>query len=142
VDPEETIELPGTPGQGPRRTKRELLAHIIHQRTDEILGLVQRDLDAVGYAGRLPAGAVLTGGGAHLAGIIELTREVLAMPVRLGIPDRAVSGLVDSVAAPRYAVSVGLTLWAARQRLAGVTDGAIPVERFLGPVKRWLQDFF
>jgi cell division protein FtsA len=142
VDPEETIELPGTPGQGPRRTKRELLAHIIHQRADEILGLVQRDLDAVGYAGRLPAGAVLTGGGAHLAGIIELTREVLAMPVRLGIPDRAVSGLVDSVAAPRYAVVVGLALWAARQRLAGVTDGAIPVERFLGPVKRWLQDFF
>jgi len=142
VDPAETIELPGTPGQGPRRTKRELLAHIIHQRTDEILGLVQRDLEAVGYAGRLPAGAVLTGGGAHLAGIIELTREVLAMPVRLGVPDRAVSGLVDSVAAPRYAVAVGLALWAARQRLAGVTDGAIPVERFLGPVKRWLQDFF
>jgi cell division protein FtsA len=142
VDPDESIELPGTPGQGPRRTKRELLAHIIHQRTDEILGLVQRDLDAVGYAARLPAGAVLTGGGAHLAGIIELTREVLAMPVRLGIPDRGVSGLVDSVAAPRYAVPVGLALWAARQRLAGVPEGAIPVERFLGPVKRWLQDFF
>jgi cell division protein FtsA len=127
VDPDETIELPGTPGQGPRRAKRELLAHIIHQRTDEILGLVQRDLEAVGYAGRLPAGAVLTGGGGHLAGIIELTREVLAMPVRLGIPDRGVSGL---------------TLWAARQRLAGVGEGTIPVERFLGPVKRWLQDFF
>jgi cell division protein FtsA len=142
VDPEETIELPGTPGQGPRRAKRELLAHIIHQRTDEILGLVGRDLDAVGYAGRLPAGAVLTGGGAHLAGIIELTRDVLAMPVRLGIPDRAVSGLVDSVAAPRYAVSVGLALWAARQRLAGVAESTIPGERFLGPVKRWLQDFF
>jgi cell division protein FtsA len=142
VDPEESIELPGTPGQGPRRAKRELLAHIIHQRADEILGLVQRDLDAVGYAGRLPAGAVLTGGGAHLAGTIELTRDVLAMPVRLGIPNRAVSGLVDSVAAPRYAVPVGLALWAARQRLAGVTEGAIPVERFLGPVKRWLQDFF
>jgi cell division protein FtsA len=142
VDPDETIELPGTPGQGPRRAKRELLAHIIHQRTDEILGLVQRDLEAVGYASRLPAGAVLTGGGGHLAGIIELTRDVLAMPVRLGIPDRGVSGLVDSVAAPRYAVPVGLTLWAARQRLAGVGEGAIPVERFLGPVKRWLQDFF
>ncbi len=142
VDPEETIELPGTPGQGPRRAKRELLAHIIHQRSDEILGLVQQDREMVGYIGRLPAGAVLTGGGAHLAGVVELTREVLAMPVRLGVPDRGVSGLVDSVAAPRYAVPVGLALWAARQRLAGTGDGAEKVERLLGPVKRWLQDFF
>jgi cell division protein FtsA len=144
VDPEETIELPGTPGQGPRRTKRELLAHIIHQRIDEILGLVQQDLESVGYAGRLPAGAVLTGGGAHLAGITELAREVLAMPVRLGVPDRGVSGLVDSVGAPRYAVAVGLALWAARQRLVGSADGggAVVVDKWLGPVKRWLQDFF
>jgi cell division protein FtsA len=142
VDPEETIELPGTPGQGPRRAKRELLAHIIHQRVDEILGLVQQDLESTGYAGRLPAGAVLTGGGAHLAGITELGREVLAMPVRLGVPDRSVSGLVDSVGAPRYAVPVGLALWAARQRLAGTTEGAVVVDKWLGPVKRWLQDFF
>jgi cell division protein FtsA len=142
VDAEETIELPGTPGQGPRRDKRGILAHIIHQRLDEILGLVQQDLDALGYVGRLPAGAVLTGGGAHLAGILELTREVLAMPVRLGVPERRVSGLVDSVAAPRYAVPVGLALWAARQRLAGVGESAVAVERWLGPVKRWLQDFF
>jgi cell division protein FtsA len=144
VDPDETIELPGTPGQGPRRAKRELLAHIIHQRIDEILGLVQQDLESVGYAGRLPAGAVLTGGGAHLAGITELAREVLASPVRLGVPDRGVTGLVDSVGAPRYAVAVGLALWAARQRLAGTADGggAVAVDKWLGPVKRWLQDFF
>jgi hypothetical protein len=37
---------------------------------------------------------------------------------------------------------VGLALWAARQRLAGTTEGAVVVDRWLGPVKRWLQDFF
>jgi cell division protein FtsA len=143
VDPDETIELPATPGQGPRRAKRELLAHIVQERLDEILGLVQQDLDETGFTGRLPAGAVLTGGGAQLAGMQELAREVLAMPVRLGIPNRGVTGLVDSVSAPRYAVPVGLALWAARQRLAGVGDTSAPsVERFLGPVRRWLQDFF
>jgi len=72
----------------------------------------------------------------------ELAREVLAMPVRIGIPNRGVTGLVDSVSAPRYAVPVGLALWAARQRLAGVGDPAASVERWLGPVRRWLQDFF
>jgi len=143
VDPEETIELPATPGQGARRAKRELLAHIIQERLDEILGLVQQNLDETGFSGgRLPAGAILTGGGAQMAGMQELAREVLAMPVRLGIPNRGVTGLVDSVSAPRYAVPVGLALWAARQRLAGVGDPAASVEKWLGPVRRWLQDFF
>jgi len=141
VDSDETIELPATPGQGPRRAKRELLAHIIQARLDEILGLVQRDLDEAGFGGHLPAGAILTGGGAQLAGVQELARDVLAMPVRLGLPNRGVSGLVDSVSAPRYAVPVGLALWAARQRLAGVGEPA-SVERWLGPVRRFLQDFF
>lgn len=142
VDPDETIELPGTPGQGQRRTKRELLAHIIHQRIDEILGLVQQDLEGSGYAGRLAAGAILTGGGAQLVGTIELTREVLAMPVRVGTPEQGIGGLIDSVQSPRYAVPVGLALWAARERVLGAHDGGVAVGRIFGPVKRWLQDFF
>jgi hypothetical protein len=54
---------------------------------------------------------------------------------------------VDSVQAPRYAVPVGLVLYAARRLAQGVAgagagagDGG--VERMLGPLKRWLQDFF
>jgi len=49
--------------------------------------------------------------------------------------------LVDSVQAPRYAVPVGLVLYAARQR-AGGPQTATGVERLLAPVKRWLQDIF
>lgn len=141
VGPDETVDLPGTPGQGPRTAPRELLAHIIHQRYDEILELVRQNLEEAGFTGRLPAGAVLTGGGAHLMGIVELTREVLAMPVRQGMPGRRMSGLVDSVQAPRYAVPVGLALWGARGMVGGRGDGDL-TDRWLGPVKRWLQDFF
>ena len=89
----------------------------------------------------LPAGIILTGGGAHMAGMVELTRDVLALPVRPGIPERGITGLMDSVHAPRYAVPVGLALWAARQRLHGAGSGA-SVDRLIGPVRRWLQDFF
>jgi len=143
VDPDEVIELPSTPGQGPREAKRELLAHIIHQRMDEILGLVQQELERAGLASRLPAGAILTGGGAHIQGMVELARDALAMPVRPGIPDRGITGLVDSVQAPRYAVPVGLALWAARQqRPAGSFEAHLSVDRWFAPVKRWLQDFF
>ena len=97
--------------------------------------------------GRLPAGVVLTGGTAHLPGMVELAREAFAVPVRAGTPEQGISGLVDSVQAPRYAVPVGLVLYAAR-RLAqgGVSSGSMVksagVERWFGPLKRWLQDFF
>ena len=141
VDPDEMIELPSTPGQGPRQAKRELLAHIIHQRMDEIFGLVLREIEHEGFGGRLPAGVVVTGGGAQMPGVVELAREVFAAPARAGLPGRGITGLVDSVQAPRYAVPVGLALYGARQR-AGGSQGEKSVDRFFAPVKRWLQDFF
>jgi cell division protein FtsA len=141
VDPDEVIELPSTPGQGPRQAKRELLAHIIQQRMDEIFGLVLQEMEREGYGGRLPAGVIVTGGGAQMPGVVELAREVFAAPARAGVPGRGVTGLVDSVQAPRYAVPVGLALYGARQRLGG-SPSEKSVDRFFAPVKRWLQDFF
>jgi cell division protein FtsA len=142
VSPDEMIELPGTPGQGARGAKRELVAHIIQERVDEIFGLVLERIDAAGFAGRLPAGVTLTGGGAQLAGGVELGREVFAMPVRRGSPQGGISGLVDSVQAPRYAVPVGLALFGSRLRAHEGDYGGTGAGRFIGPVKRWLQDFF
>jgi len=72
---------------------------------------------------------------------------VFAVPVRAGHPELGISGLVDSVQAPRYAVPVGLVLYAARKIAHGggsapsVLFGARP-ERLFAPLKRWLQDFF
>ena len=147
VDAGETVSLPSTAGQGARTASRELVAHIIHQRVDEIFQLVGREFEHAGYgAGRLPAGVVLSGGTAHLPGMVELAREVFAAPVRAGHPELGISGLVDSVQAPRYAVPVGLVLYAARKSAGGgsapgVLFGGAP-EKLFGPLKRWLQDFF
>ena len=46
VDHSEVIKLPSTVAQGDRQIPRELLAHIIHQRTGEIFELVMRDVGA------------------------------------------------------------------------------------------------
>jgi len=150
VDASEMINLPSTPSQGARQASRELLSHIIHQRVDEIFQLVQREFERAGYGGgRLPAGVVLTGGTAHLPGMVELAREAFAVPVRAGSPEQGISGLVDSVQAPRYAVPVGLVLYAARRLAQGGAAGgggslvrSAGVDKLFGPLKRWLQDFF
>jgi cell division protein FtsA len=144
VDPGESVDLPSTAAQGTRQAPRELVAHIIHQRLHEILDrLVREELEKCGYAERLTAGLVLTGGTAQLPGIVELARETLAVPVRLGEPSRGIAGLVDSVQAPRYAVPVGLVLRGVGEAAATAPlAGALHAERLLDSVKRWLQEFF
>jgi cell division protein FtsA len=134
--------LPSTPGQGARQVKRELLAHVIHQRLDEVFGLVLQQIEEAGFSGRLPAGAILTGGGAHLPGVVELAREVFAMPARKGVPEHGISGLTENVSAPRYAVPVGLALYGASQMVRGRRVSGGGVDKLIGPVKRWLQEFF
>ncbi len=145
----EVIELPASGGQPVRHAPRKLVAHIMGMRFQEVLELAYDEVTRSGWGmAGLPAGVVLTGGGAATPGIIELTRDVFAAPVRVGIPADGVCGVwSDRVAAPGLAVPVGLALWGARQVATGSGFGAAgksspAVERVLGPVKRWLQDFF
>jgi cell division protein FtsA len=144
----EMLELPGTGGLQARRAPRKLVAHIMGMRFQEVLELAADEVARAGWGmAGLPAGVVLSGGGASTPGIVELTRDVFAAPVRVGFPADGLRGLVDRVAAPGLAVPVGLALWGARQVATGSGFGAggrasPAVDRVLGPVKRWLQDFF
>src|SRR5881227_3078099 len=125
VDPSDVIQLPSTQAQGERHIPRELLAHIIHQRMDEIFDLVQRDIATAGYAGKLSAGMVLTGGAAATEGIAELAADVFGTGVRVGTPSEQIGGLSDSVDAPRFATVVGLAQYGAhRIALGGATASA------------------
>jgi cell division protein FtsA len=150
IDPSEVIQLPSTVAQGDRQIPRELLAHIIHQRMDEIFDLVQRDVSAAGYANRLSAGVVLTGGAAAMQGVAELASDVFGTGVRVGIPTENITGLIDSVEAPRFATVTGLAQYGAnRVALGGATSGARRIaiggggmDKLAARIKFWLQDFF
>ena len=90
---------------------------------------------------------VVPGGGAQTPGIVELTREVFALPVRVATPGAGLTGLADRMSVPRMTVPAGLLLYGARQVLQSGGFGASArrspaVEKVIGPVKRWLQDFF
>jgi cell division ATPase FtsA len=71
----------------------------------------------------------------------------MALPVRIGVPEPGLTGLVDRVQTPRAAVVSGLLLYGAKRMLQTGGFGAVArrspsVDRVIGPVKRWLQDFF
>ena len=61
---------------------------------------------------------ILTGGASQLAGIAELGREVLEMPVRVAAPT-GIGGLVDTLLTPAYATGVGLLQWGATTLVDG-----------------------
>src|SRR5216110_3437738 len=124
VDPNDVIQLPSTVAQGDRQIPRELLAHIIHQRMDEIFDLVQREIATAGYAGKLSAGVVLTGGAAAMQGAAELASDVFGTGVRVGVPLENLTGLSDSVEAPRFATVVGLAQYGANRIALGAGSSA------------------
>jgi cell division protein FtsA len=151
VNRDEVIQLPSTVAQGERQIPRELLAHIIHQRMDEIFSLVQQELSRAGYWGKLSAGIVLTGGAAAMTGTGELAADVFGTGVRIGSPSENLGGLSDSVQAPRFSTVAGLAQYGAYQLALGNTAGAAGrrlgmgapgMDKLTSRVKTWLQDFF
>ncbi len=151
AESQDVIELPSTAAQGERQIRLDSLAHIIHQRTDEIFELVNRDVTSAGYAGLLSAGIVLTGGGSAIQGAAELAADVFGVGVRVGSPADGIGGLSDSVEAPRFATAVGLALYGAHRMALGIAGAsgsrrksmsAPGMDRLAQRVKAWLQDFF
>jgi len=150
VDPDEVIELPSTAAQGVRHVAREVLAHIIHQRIDEIFYLVHQEIERAGYANRLTGGVVVTGGAAAMEGVAALATDVFGTGVRIGKPAENIGGLSDSVDAPRFSTVVGLALYGANRVAIGGASasgkkkglGSPNMDRLAQRLKTWLQDFF
>jgi cell division protein FtsA len=146
VDPRETFEVAGNGGTPSRQVARELLAHIIEQRMDEIFGLVAEQIERGGYADRLAGGVVLTGGGASVEGVGALAEASFRAVVRVGSPGEGLSGLVDAVRRPKFATATGLAIYGARRQLAqgglASSSAAGPVNRTIKWMREWLTDFF
>jgi len=142
VDPRETVELPGPSPNQTRAVARELIAHIVEQRLDEMFGFIQRDLQDQELMDRLAAGVVVTGGTAALPGIVELAQQIFAAPVRLGVPREGLGGLADSVGRPKFTTATGLALWGA-DRFGETGEGASTLTSgMLTKLGTWLKEFF
>ncbi len=113
-DEDMVIEVAPVGGGPPRLVAAELLTRIVEPRVQEIFELVRECIDNAALRRRAPAGAVLVGGSANLAGLPEVAEEVLGLPVRVGLP-REVGGLVEEIRSPGMAVPVGLAAWEIRR---------------------------
>ncbi|MBU1015301.1 cell division protein FtsA [Patescibacteria group bacterium] len=98
---------------------RGLLRQIIEARTKEIFQLVNGELKKIGRQGKLPAGAVLLGGGCKLPGIAEFARKELKLPARLG----KVEGIEGFPVDPAFGSVAGLVLPFLEMREQGSRGG-------------------
>lgn len=92
------------------RVSRKEVAEIIEARLEEIFTMVNKELKAINRHGMLPAGIVLTGGGAKLTGIVDVAKKQFALPASIGTP-RKFKTAIDKIEDPVFATALGLVMW-------------------------------
>jgi len=110
VGEEEGVSVPAVAGGTTRVVPKRELCEILQPRAEELLGLVRDDLARNGWDETLRGGVVLTGGGAQLDGLLELSDQIFSSTVRYGLP-QGLGGLVDVINSPVWCTASGLLLY-------------------------------
>ncbi|MDD4554930.1 MAG: cell division protein FtsA [Bacteroidales bacterium] len=108
---EEIVAIPGLRGRPPKEISLRNLASIIQARMEEIIEHVYYEIRNSGYEKKLFGGIVLTGGGAQLKHVGQLTEFLTGMDTRIGYPNEhlASDGLPE-MGSPMYATGIGLVI--------------------------------
>lgn len=107
IEKRDMVKLPRQEETAPLVFSRKKLVEIIEARLVEIFDLVKKELKEISKANLLPAGIVLTGGGAKIPKIKELVKRELKLPCLIGYPEEFSIELEDL----SFGVSAGLVLW-------------------------------
>ncbi|OGN09188.1 MAG: cell division protein FtsA [Candidatus Yanofskybacteria bacterium RIFCSPHIGHO2_02_FULL_41_11] len=121
---------------------KKQLVRVVDARAQELLDIVSNELKKVSKNGLLPAGVVISGGGANLPGLALLIKDKLRLPVKIAKPN--IRGVMDAASDPSYAVAIGLVLWGHDQEFSGTKNknsqfasGDEGFKKFLD----WLKNF-
>ena len=95
---------------------RRYLSEIIEIRLAELFEFADNELKKISKSRQLPAGIVITGGGAKLPGIADLAKQEIRLPAQIGIPDPRMfeigsPEIAEEFEDPELTVAAGLVLW-------------------------------
>ena len=115
VPSRDTIDLRKVDVNATGAPSRRFVAEVIESRLAEIFEFIDNDLRMAGLSGRLPAGAVIVGGGSKLPGVVDLAKDELKITAKVGLPPASVfevqdQSLLEYVESPDYATVLGLIL--------------------------------
>jgi len=115
---------------------KKRLDEIIQERLRTIFTLIDSHLKKIKRDGLLPAGAILTGGGANVPGIVEVAKATLELPARTATLEIGKNVKVKDAS---FAVAYGLCMWGASDTEETSTLGI--VKHTKRNVLSWLSQF-
>lgn len=113
VNRRDEIDLADMGAATSERVSRKYVSEIIEARVEEILKKIDGELKKIDRSGLLPAGVILTGGGAKLTGIVEVAKQNLRLPAVVGSA-LEVASITERASDPACATAIGLVLWGMR----------------------------
>ncbi len=114
-------------------SKRTLVEGIMAPRMQEIFTLIAEQLQKHNLVSQIPAGLILTGGGAETIKIAEIAKRELKLPARVGQPIE-LQGLIGDIQKASYATSIGLLQYA-KMHGAKPAESSFDMSGILGQVK-------
>lgn len=109
---------------------------IIRQRLRNIFELIDNHLKKIKRDGLLPAGVILTGGGANVSGAVETAKSTLELPARTATLDIGKGVKVRDVS---WAVAYGLCMWGSSDTTETSAIGIVKHTR--KNIISWLSQF-
>ncbi len=128
-------------GNDVRQVSQQLVADIISARVIEMVEMIYTELQQVTYLEKLAGGVVLTGGGAQLAGIVEVMEDYMDIPVRLGMPEN-IKGLAGDINSPQNSVALGALIYGFKHMEPTIVETRAGVASVFHKVNYWLRDLF
>ena len=113
VNDRNRIEIPVPEGRPLREASRGELNEILEARCEELFQFVRAEVEQAGMERQLLEGAILTGGGALLPGVLDVAEATLQCPARNGLPV-GIRGLPDELMSPAWTTATGLAMYSAR----------------------------
>jgi len=139
----EGVEVVTAEGNETRIVEKEHVSYILQARAQELFMMINHELQDSHLRRLMVTGLVITGGGSLLKGIDEIAKNILSVPVRIGMPK---SGQIipDSLQNPIYATGYGLLIFALKSNKNNSMNsmqGPL-VKKIFVRMKLWVSDFF
>ena len=112
VSKKDTLDLAGLGQKESEIVNMHYIAEIIEARMSEIFEKVNEELGVINRSQLLPAGAVFTGGGANISGLVDVAKEELGLPASIGYPIN-VDSVSDKINSLAFSPAIGLVVWGA-----------------------------
>ena len=139
----ESVEVMTAEGNETRAVDKQHVGYILQARAQELFMMINHELQDSHLRRLMVTGLVVTGGGSLLQGIDEIAKNILSVPVRIGMPK---SGQIipDSLQNPIYATGYGLLIFALKSNKNNSMNsmqGPL-VKKIFVRMKSWVSDFF